>query len=498
MRASYDITALTGVLEQIGSSGCANAIRQIDRRLQSGGGSHVLDILRGYGEVFVGAARALRQNGRLADTDYAVLRALFLGVQTCLREATAVDVASDARADATLDALHLLGGIDMGTDKGTVSLFLNPRMLTQAFSIAALLEGPSRAKHVKAISAIRGQLLTLAEAREMEARYVDGFANALRETLKGHATQVIPSAWRASTLARLSVELLPTATDFYEAGIDYYGAQAGRGRKHYVFATTSGILLPQDYYGSAYFERILPVPELIEESDKNPKREDYFKALADVRGRPRSYYFEITRAGRAFQETAHSLAEVAGNEAADIYRAHSKETIARFLQLPGFGLIGVDQFPSEYDYLTLGNGRHLFLSGRDKEERKEKIGHGLWLRPTGRGVRGFAEEFKERNLEKLLASLTVGAGMSLVADDARLRLLQALVYGFAMPFILAGARYWSRQHAEDTFLDIGNHVSKTIAGVRVPFEWPSSRKPFGETQAMREAERVVSCLESVA
>jgi hypothetical protein len=192
------------------------------------------------------------------------------------------------------------------------------------------------------------------------------------------------------------------------------------------------------------------------------------------------------------------LGDVAGNEAADRYRTHSKATIARFLQLPGFGLIGVDEFPPQYDYLTLGNGRHLFLSGRDKEERKEKIGHGLWLRPTARSVRGFAEEFKELNFAEWLASLAVAAGMSTVEDDPRFRLLEALVSGFAVPFILAGGRYWSKQHAQGAFLDIGKHVSETIAKVKFPFEWPSNRYPFGEAQAMREAERVVSCLEAVA
>jgi len=497
MLAIYNFTELTDILEQIQSPGCAQLIRQIDLRLKSSGGSHILEILYGYEEVFVGAARALRQNGKLVDTDYSMLRNLFLNVQASLYEKTAVDVPVDARYEDAIEALYLLGGIDRGTDKYTVSLFLNPRMLTQAFSIASLLESPSRAKHIKAISGIRGIPMSLEEAREIETRYIKRFADALREILREHAKRVIPATWHASTLANLSVELLPTATDFYEAGIDYYSTPEGHGHQHYIFATTSGILLPQDYYGSAYFEKILPVRKLFEDTDKNPKREDYFKALADVRGRPRSYYFEITRAGRAFQKTINTLKNEMGEVAAESYRLHSKSIIAKFLQLQGFGLIGVDHFPPEYDYLTLGNGRHLFLSGRDKEERKEKIGHGLWVRTTGKSIRGFANEFKELNLAEWLASFIAAAGMSVVEDDPRLQLLEALISGFAVPFILAGRRYWSKQHAQDTFLDIGKHISKTIAGVNFPFKWPSNRRPIGEAQAMREAERVVLCLESV-
>jgi len=497
MGITYDITALVSLLKRIGSSGCAKAIRSIDVRLQADEAHHVLDVLYGYEEIFVGFARALRQNGKLTDKDYVDLQELFSGVQQRLQEATAVDTPLDAQTDTSLEALHLLGGVSLSPDSRTVALFLSPRMLTQAFSIATLLESASRAKHIKTISAIRGSSVTLDEAREMETRSVKPFADAVREVLRQHALQAVPTAWRGSTLATLSVELLPTATDFYEAGIDYYRDSAGRGREHYIFATTSGILLPQDYYGSAYFERINPAPELAEESDKNPKREDYFKALADVRGRPRSYFFEIKRAGTAFYKTVGKLQEIAGKDAADRYRNHSKDTIARFLQLSGFGLIGVNEFPPEYDYLTLGNGRHMFLSGRDREERKEKIGHGLWVRPRGRGLRAFAEEFKELNLAEWLSTLAVAAGISSLEDDPRLGLLEALVSGFAVPFLLAGQRYWSRQHAQDAFLNIGEHVSRTIAKVDFPFMWRADRRPLGEARAMKEAEKIISTLESV-
>jgi len=498
MHPPYDITPFVGLMEEIGSKACATTIRDLGRTLGGDRASPVLDILYGYEELFVGFATALRRNGKLTEGDYFELRKLFSGVQQRLREATAVDASDDAVAEGSLQALHLLGGIEILPDNATVALFLSPRMLNQAFSLAALLTSPSRARHVKAISAIRGTSLTFDEAREMEARFVKPFADAVREALRRHVARVVPPTWRASTLSTLSVELLPTATDFYEAGIEYYGAPAGRGREHYIFATTSGILLPQDYYGSDYFEKILPVPELVEESDKNPKREEYFRALADVRGRPRWYFFEIKRAGKAFQKTIARLQAAAGKDFADRYMAHSKETIARFLQLPSFGLVGVDAFPSEYDYLTLGNGRHLFLSGRDREERKDKIGHGLWVRPSGRGVGRFVKEFEKLNFAEWLSALIVAAGVSLLEEDPRLRLLEALISGFGIPFVLAGQRYWSKRHAEDAFLNIGEHVSRTLAEVHFPFFWGCDRKPLTEAKALKESERVVSALVSVS
>ena len=157
----------------------------------------------------------------------------------------------------------------------------------------------------------------------------------------------------------------------------------------------------------------------------------------------------------------------------------------------------MNAFPSEYDYLTLGNGRHMLLSGRDKEERQEKVGHGLWVRPGGRGAGAFAKEFKALSLAEWLSALIVAAGMSSLEDDPRLRLLEALVSGFAMPFLLAGQRYWSRKHAQDAFLNIGEHVSRTLAEVEFPFVWPCDRKPLTEAKALSEAERILLALESV-
>ena len=173
-----------------------------------------------------------------------------------------------------------------------------------------------------------------ASAIEEERRWVQDFAIKVRDKLRAIFKWTIPAEIAERGSEYLAIEYLPTSTDFYNAGIDYYGSPIGRKRDHYIFATTSGIILPEDYYGSKFFEEILPISELAAQSDKNPKREEYFKALANVQGRPRHYYFELNRASLAFKATIQRLKDYRGEHECEKYRQESIKTISRFLQTP--------------------------------------------------------------------------------------------------------------------------------------------------------------------
>lgn len=492
----YDIEPLGDLLDYICKDGSANVIRRIVKRLRTDNQSNIISALSRYEDFFSQFASYIRQHGKLIDEDYEKLHQLFNKIQKQLTSASQVELGKiDDHGKNTLKALHLLGGLEVDFANKNVSLFISPRMLTRAFSVASLLDDSSRTKHIHAIASIRKDP-DKDFCSELEERYVGLFVSELREKLREMAMDIIHPSMRASGLELLSIEYLPTATDFYEAGIDYYSSSAGEKREHYIFATTSGILLPEEYFGSPFYEKVLPIPKLAKESDKNPKREEYFEALANVRGRPRWYFFEISRAGDSFKKTIKKLESYGGEKLCEQYREQSKKTIARFLQLPHFGLLGVNKFPDQFDHLTLGNGRNLILSGRDRPEREHKIGHGLWLRPSSSELKQIWKEIKMFEAKDWIKTFAGAVGMSMLREDPRLKILEALFTGFAIPFFMGLWRYGHKSNALDTILNIGEHVTKTLGNVSLPFTFPPDSKPLKNKEATKEAEKILLMLES--
>ena len=282
-------------------------------------------------------------------------------------------------------------------------------------------------------------------------------------------------------------------------GIDYYGSPIGRKRDHYIFATTSGIILPEDYYGSKFFEEILPISELAAQSDKNPKREEYFKALANVQGRPRHYYFELNRASLAFKATIQRLKDYRGEHECEKYRQESIKTISRFLQTPHFELLGVNQFPPHYDHLTLGNGRQLLLSGRDKASRKSKIGHGLYVRPRSSDFAGVLAKVKKFGIKDWGTSfgLWLGGvgGIAASHQERGAKLVEVLLSGFVAPLLVGLWEHYNENQALDMILDMHKHIDKASKDVEIVFENHPGDIPLNETQAKERAQKILYMLE---
>lgn len=488
------------LLDRIARDGAGDAIRKIERRLCSDKAGIVKDALEGYEKFFAQFATALRVNGMLSDKDYKTLEILAHDIQDDLRLVSSVTAprSLDDHGRQTLRALHYLGGIETAPgDPSWVSLYISPRMLGRAFSAASLLSVRSIKKHISAIAQIRADAETSRNPDEIFRRHVEPFTRELAEKLREIViTEHLPNNLKALGVESLTVEYIATATDYYDAGIDYYNASDGKGAPHYILATTSGILLPQDYYGAAFYERILRLPALAETVDKNPRREAYFKALADVRDRPRWYFFEIERASNSFRATLNKLREHGGDETCEAYRKYSQKTITRFLQLDGFGLFGVSRFPKAFDYLTLGNGQHLLLSGRNSPSRTAKIGHGIWLRPKSDLLKDFRRDLKFKDW--VMGILLGASGVALLGDDPRSKLLDVFVGGFALPMIFALAKQVSRAQARDQIFDIGHRIAKELENVALPFQrYPHSR-PLSEREARHQASEIIEFLETGA
>jgi hypothetical protein len=499
MAAIYDITHHAALLDRINRDGAGSVVMRIAARTRRGASSRLREVLCGYEDMFSQLASRIRRHGRLQEEDYAVLKGLFEEIQAELADASAVEVptkARDGHAEMTLRALHLLGGLEVQSDCGRASLFISPKMLTRALSVASLLDSRARAKHVEAIAKIRGEEKTTARAVEEEKCIVAPFAAELRKVLRDSRC-MMPVPVPSDAMESMVVEYLPTSSDFYEAGIDYYASPNGCERQHYVLATTSGILLPQDYYGSTYFRKINRIPELARVCDKNPWRERYFRALADTRRGPRHYYFEIERARRAFGETLREIARCGSEGNYRQYIADSRKTIARFLRLPRFGLYGVDQFPHEFDHLTLGNGREMLLSFRDSDKRKAKIGHGVWVRPRGgtaADLRAVVEAFELRDM--VAAALLGGTAFMFrykTDHDVAVSLLEGFVASFVVPVAVALRQRASLKRVRDQVLEIGEHIKNSRLGER-RFERPPNGSSLSEPKAMGLADEILSFL----
>lgn len=485
------------LLDRIARDGAGDAIREMGRKIGSKKATAVMEALQGYERFFAQFATAIRVRGALSDEDYETLESLAHEIQNELHRVSSVPTPPnlDDHGRQTLRALHYLGGLETDpNDPSWISLFISPRLLARALSVASLLNAKSLKKHIAAIAQIRGDTETARHSSEAYQRSVKLFVKELAEKLREIViNEYLPLNLKSLGVEGLAVEYIATATDYYDAGIDYYAAPDGKGVTHYILATTSGILLPQDYYGAAFYERILHIPTLAELEEKNPRREAYFKALADVRGRPRWYFFEIERASISFRKTLGELQNHGGDEACDIYRQHSRDTIARFLQLDGFGLFGVSQFPKPFDYLTLGNGRHLLLSGRNSPSRTAKIGHGLWLRPKAALLADLQKDLKFTDWVK---GIVIGASVSLLDDDPRRKLLDVFLGGFALPMVFALAKQVSRIKARDHILDIGQRITESLENVTLPFQrYPNSRS-LSDREARDQASMILDYLEA--
>ena len=442
-------------LKTIHADGLANKINLLFNALARTGRASLRDAVGCYVDMAHRLIQAVAVDGHPSVTLYDELRGLRRQAQNRLQSGVWVPEPNEQWDQDVLETLHHMGGLQRLSSGTGFSFFLIPEMLPLALRLLSALDGPARRKHVNEIAAIRGETVTSSQLRSVDDSIFKEVAECTgREVRKIVARKL---GWKVSVadLEAVRVQYLPTAIDFYEAGIRYYQNPAWRDQRYYIFATTSGVILPQERFGSDFFRKILRIPTLYEASGKNPIRESYFRVLAGSSALERMYFFEWERASTEYRKTLKDIereAPLAGidpTHAVRVYQETAIESITSFLRKTRFGLVGVDYFPREYDYLTLGNGQAALLSGRDQSAR-DKIGHGFMLHPKPGAMTQIKQWFSG---EALLKDFIPRGHLSTPEIDSLFLLASAGVRAF-IPIVIGSLREQSRRRRVKLAIDM--------------------------------------------
>jgi len=359
-----------------------------------------------------------------------------------------------------LDAFDIFGVIYFDRKQDKITFFIHPRFSLAMFRYFTFMNHNSSEKHIQQIWQLRNPNKEL--NKNIKCSLKDKLNNAvlpLQENISKFLTQHIKKElymiFKDTPISsQMRVEFLPTSTDFYLAGIEYYKTKVGRRRFYDIFSTTSGIILPEEHYGSKYFVEKLKRPDIFQSLLKNEIREKYFKTLIQASWlKPRVYYFEKDRSKKQFNSIVSKLSK----KERIIYEKDAWGILKKFLNKDNFGLIRVSQFPKEFDYLTLGSGSSVLISGRTKG----KISHGFWVRPLKRNV--LKEVFEELDLEKMwqdifgiLASYFTGKELGKIFLDFRWQFWSA----FAGPlmYILLKLGLKTKKNLKDIFVNLGDNI----------------------------------------
>lgn len=172
----------------------------------------------------------------------------------------------------------------------------------------------------------------------------------------------------------IGFESLRTSDDFYDSKMLYQ-----KNRNVYVFATTSGLIVPEEYYGSLLPTKLATISKGVEA--KNPLRLSYFNdgILHGLRSGCRVHYqFDMKRTGDAFRqgyknaESKNQYKDVALNILLDFFKEPDIEISQSVFEEEG-SLLKFDW----RNWLTLVSEKYVVLSARQPETKK--MVHGLLL-----------------------------------------------------------------------------------------------------------------------
>jgi hypothetical protein len=447
--------SMRGILEQL-------LARKVNRDLASR--------TRSYEELFFGVVDVIREYGHINSAAYDRLADLHVAIATEIEQRSRVDASTfDPRVFEGLRALSLLGGLTHDPHSETVSVFLAPSMLPRAVTLASQMDSATRQKHILEIAKVRGVSLGMS-ARDADRDWVAPFCSQLQQTIKGLARKALPTQLNTRALDAFSVEYLPTSSGFYNAGISYYRNPKARSHSHFIFSTTSGLVLPDEFHGAAFYRDVLPIKQLYRRTEKNPWRRQYFESLMNISprsGKPRMYYFDHERTSAHFQRQAEAITRYDGEEGAAKYRRLVEESISGVLHQRGFGLAAIRRFPDILEHLTLGNGVDAILSLRVGGHRS--IGQAFWLRPAGTNWQALsALDWKE-----VIGGVLGSAGAAAITGELLGSLPAVVAAGFLSPITLFTLRYAGRPEARRILADILDHADHQLRQVDMRvFKYP--------------------------
>ena len=473
-----DLSLIATIFEQLSSP----KIKGYFMRLQSKVNALKQSEWNEYYEVYFAALDAvvfsIQSEGILSNACYQKITSLKTDAQRILREKFAIEIGTPTGQDYSfLKALDYLGIVSWYENEGKMTFFKSPTLVTPLFRYISNMDSRSLKEHMKSIMNTRQPDMTdeiINDAVDNGIYYVNDFISKFRDIWFKHIKKVLRIDATTALERVASVELLPTSTEFYFAGIKYYKHRFPKGiPTHFTFSTTSGIIMPEEHYGARYFAEVLPVPELAHRVAKNPIRENYFEIVRqDQMNKPRAYYFEFKRTSNTLRRTYSELRNV-DPKMAEKYVEDAIRILKEYLQLPSFSLIQVAEFPEEFNYLTLGNSRSMLLSMRDRSQR---IAHGLWVKPQNAVL---LKAFSDVTREDLVRALV--GGVSGAISGA---LLENLVVSFSVafaPLIFFGVqKVRGAKQARDAVFDIGNRINKRRMEIQIVKDF--GRKPYVEPE----------------
>ncbi|MGA9365578.1 MAG: hypothetical protein WBW16_14535 [Bacteroidota bacterium] len=448
------------ILERIGANGLAQSVFDLFRQIEQRANKPILEALESYADLVHDFIRAVSEKGEISKELYSQMRGIHGAIQSALESSVYADSPSSQKDRRILEALHYMGGLTSLGQTSALSFFLLPEMLPLSLRLISLLDSPARKKHVSQIYKLRGigEDLTKDKLNNIDSDVLEPVAKDFQVIIKDVVGQETERILSQAELELVRVEYLPTSADFYQSGIAYYKNPRWIKQSYFIFATTSGVLLPEDHYGSDYFRNTLPILTLYEASGKHPIRSDYFEVLGGSSQLNRFYYFEWTRAAKAFQSTLGAIRREAPKFGLDPessvsqYKQSARESIVSFLGKRNFGLVGINSFPSQFNYLTLGNGQAVLVSSRDGDPSKQ-IAHGFMLHPTS----GLAKYIRDTLSPEKLIRDAIPKPSDLILQHLGI----ALVKGFVL-VITGGLRFLSAKRRREVAFNMVDRLKNSI------------------------------------
>jgi len=460
-----DLSLVSTIFEKLKSEKIKAYFNDLQNKVNGLKQSEWEEYYQTYFSVLDTVVLSLQSEGKLTNACYQKIASLKADAESILKEKFSVEVEETPIEDdySFLKAIDYLGIICWYENEGKITFFKSPTLVIPLFRYISNMDENFLREHIKSIQKIKRPEKDDENIKRIvdEGIYhVNYFINKFRSIWYGDIISKLNLNVTSTELEKVaSIELLPTSIDFYFAGIGYYKREFLKEiPTHFTFATTSGIITPEEHYGSRLFTEILPVKELAQKVKKNPIREHYFEIVRQAQmNKPRAYYFELKRTSENLKKTYNELKDI-DPKIADRYIELATKILKQYLQLPTFSLIEVSEFPAVFNYLTLGNTKSVLLSMRDKSG---KIDHGLWIKPK---EALFLQAFSDVKLEDLIVPLggtLVGTGIGgIITGDLLKNLVVAFAAGFA-PLVFFGVqKVRGAKQARDAVFDIANRIKK--------------------------------------
>jgi hypothetical protein len=470
-----DFRLVRTIFENMGSPRIADIFRRLEEKINSLEPSVWEEYYRTYFEVLDTVVSSLQDKGILSAECYHKIANSKSEAESILKERFSVELDTPPFGSdlAFLKAINYLGIISWYENEGKITFFISPTLIPPLFRFISNCffnkDEYSLKKHIENVQKVKHPEKgdeDIANIINEAIGYINDFAFKFRKALSEHMGALLSLRISKEQLEDIaSIELLPTSTDFYSASIEYFKKSFGKKvPAHFIFSTTSGVMIPEEHFGYKYFTDILKVTELAQRIEKNPYRQDAFEAVREALDhKPIAYYFEKTRASNALKKTYNELRKY-DLKLADNYVLDAIRILNKYLQHPNFSFIRVSEFPNVFDYLTIGNSENLILSMRD---RSQKIAHGLWVKPKGFALQQAFSDTKEELIKHILSGGASAVASGVFTGDLLQNLAVAFAVGFASLIFYGVRKVWGAVKAKKAVFDIANLIKKRTMDIEI-------------------------------